>query len=68
MQQAPADMTPEDLSHAGSVVDKAIEYMMEQQIAPISIASAASEGRPMPASTMIGAAISSIKILISSLV
>ena len=40
MQQAPADMTPEDLSHAGSVVDKAIEYMMEQQIAPISIASA----------------------------
>ncbi len=40
MQQDPADMTPEDLSHAGSVVDKAIEYMMEQQIAPISIASA----------------------------
>ena len=40
MQQDPADMAPEDLSHAGSVVDKAIEYMMEQQIAPISIASA----------------------------
>jgi hypothetical protein len=40
MQQDPADMTPEDLSHAGSVVDKAIEYMMEQQIAPISVASA----------------------------
>ena len=40
MQQDPADMTPEDLSHAGSVVDKAIEYMMEQNIAPISIASA----------------------------
>jgi hypothetical protein len=38
--QDPADMAPEDLSHAGSVVDKAIEYMMEQQIAPISIASA----------------------------
>ena len=40
MQQDPADMAPEDLSHAGSVVDKAIEYMMEQKIAPISIASA----------------------------
>ncbi|MBR0648771.1 hypothetical protein GXW78_03805 [Roseomonas terrae] len=38
--QDPADMAPEDLSHAGSVVDKAIEYMMEQKIAPISIASA----------------------------
>ncbi len=36
-QDGPA---PEDLSHAGSVVDKAIEYMMEQKIAPISIASA----------------------------
>jgi hypothetical protein len=33
-------MAPEDLSHAGSVVDKAIEYMIEQRIAPISIASA----------------------------
>lgn len=32
--------TPPDLSHAGSVVDKAIEYMMEQNIAPISAASA----------------------------
>ena len=31
---------PPDLSHAGSVVDKAIEYMTEQRIAPISIASA----------------------------
>lgn len=31
---------PEDLSHAGSIVDKAIEYMMEQKIAPISAASA----------------------------
>ncbi|MBY0339288.1 MAG: hypothetical protein K2X11_21925 [Acetobacteraceae bacterium] len=31
---------PEDLSHAGSVVDKAIEYMLEQNIAPISAASA----------------------------
>jgi len=40
MQQDPSGMAPEDLSHAGSVVDKAIEYMIEQQIAPISIASA----------------------------
>jgi hypothetical protein len=31
---------PEDLSHAGSVVDKAIEYMLQQNIAPISVASA----------------------------
>lgn len=34
------DEAPEDLSHAGSVVDKAIEYMLEQQIAPVSAASA----------------------------
>ena len=40
MQQDPSGMAPEDLSHAGSVVDKAIEYMIEQRIAPISIASA----------------------------
>ena len=40
MQQDSSGMAPEDLNHAGSVVDKAIEYMMEQQIAPISIASA----------------------------
>ena len=40
MQHDPAGMAPEDLSHAGSVVDKAIEYMMEQKIAPILIASA----------------------------
>lgn len=32
--------TPPDLSHAGAVVDKAIEYMVEQHIAPVSIASA----------------------------
>jgi len=31
---------PEDLSHAGSIVDKAIEYMMDQKISPISAASA----------------------------
>jgi phage-related baseplate assembly protein len=30
---------PEDLSHAGSIVDKAIEYMMDQRISPISAAS-----------------------------
>ena len=40
MQMDPDGIAPEDLSHAGSVVDKAIEYMMEQQIQPISIASA----------------------------
>ncbi|WP_144184169.1 hypothetical protein [Elioraea rosea] len=31
---------PADLSHAGSVVDKAIEYMMEQKIGSLSAASA----------------------------
>jgi len=40
MQMDPQGTAPEDLSHAGSVVDKAIEYMMEQRIAPVSIASA----------------------------
>ncbi|WP_439598413.1 hypothetical protein [Falsiroseomonas sp.] len=40
MQFDPQGEAPEDLSHAGSVVDKAIEYMIEQGIAPISIASA----------------------------
>lgn len=40
MQLDPQGVAPEDLSHAGSVVDKAIEYMMEQRIAPLSIASA----------------------------
>ncbi|MCR0982895.1 hypothetical protein [Roseomonas populi] len=40
MSLDPKGMAPEDLSHAGSVTDKAIEYMMEQGIAPISIASA----------------------------
>lgn len=40
MQLDPQGMAPEDLSHAGSVVDKAIEYMMGQNIAPISVASA----------------------------
>ncbi|KAA2214534.1 hypothetical protein [Teichococcus oryzae] len=40
MQLDPQGVAPEDLSHAGSVVDKAIEYMIEQKIAPISVASA----------------------------
>jgi hypothetical protein len=31
---------PADLSHAGAVVDKAIEYMVEQKIDSLSIASA----------------------------
>ena len=40
MQSCPDDDAPEDLSHAGAVVDKAIEYMMGQNIATVSIASA----------------------------
>ena len=40
MQLDPQGVAPDDLSHAGSVVDKAIEYMMEQKIAPVSAASA----------------------------
>ncbi len=40
MQMDSEEDAPEDLSHAGSVVDKAIEYMLEQKIAPISAASA----------------------------
>ncbi len=31
---------PADLSHAGAVVDKAIEYMIGQNLTPLSIASA----------------------------
>ena len=31
---------PADLGHAGSVVDKAIEYMTGQNISPLAIASA----------------------------
>jgi hypothetical protein len=31
---------PQDLSHAGAIVDKAIEYMLGQNIAPLSAASA----------------------------
>ena len=31
---------PADLSHAGAIVDKAIEYMVSQQVSTIAIASA----------------------------
>ena len=34
------EQPPEDLSHAGAVVDNAIEYMVGQNIGPLSIASA----------------------------
>ncbi len=40
MTLAMDDGAPPDLSHAGAVVDKAIEYMTGQNIASISIASA----------------------------
>ena len=35
-----SNVPPSDLSHAGAVVDKAIEYMIGQNIAALSIASA----------------------------
>jgi hypothetical protein len=31
---------PADLNHAGAVVDKAIEYMLGQNLSPIAVASA----------------------------
>jgi hypothetical protein len=40
MQFDPDGAAPDDLSHAGAIVDKAIEYMVGQGIAPISVASA----------------------------
>jgi hypothetical protein len=40
MQFDPDGNAPADLSHAGSVVDKAIEYMIEQKIGSLSAASA----------------------------
>ena len=40
MQADPMGEAPQDLSHAGSVVGKAIEYMMEQKIGALSAASA----------------------------
>jgi hypothetical protein len=39
-QLGPNGPAPADLSHAGAVVDKAIEYMMGQQVSSIAIASA----------------------------
>ena len=35
-----SDMPPADLSHAGAVVDKAIEYMLGQNLSSLSVASA----------------------------
>ena len=40
MTLAPDDGAPVDLSHAGAIVDKAIEYMIGQNISSLSIASA----------------------------
>lgn len=40
MQADPMGEAPQDLSHAGAVVDKAIEYMIEQKIGALSAASA----------------------------
>ena len=40
MQAAPDAPPPADLSHAGAVVDKAIEYMVGQNIGSLAIASA----------------------------
>jgi hypothetical protein len=40
MQLDPEGNAPADLSHAGSVVDKAIAYMLEQRIGALSAASA----------------------------
>ena len=40
MQTGPTINRPADLSHAGAVVDKAIEYMLGQNIGALAIASA----------------------------
>ncbi len=40
MQPDNDDQAPADLSHAGAVVDKAVEYMLGQNIDALSIASA----------------------------
>jgi hypothetical protein len=40
VEQMPPDGAPADLSHAGAVVDKAIEFMAGQNISAIAIASA----------------------------
>ncbi len=39
-QDRAADMPPGDLSQAGAVVDKAIEYLLGQKLDPVVIASA----------------------------
>lgn len=39
MDPTPADPAPAELSHAGAVVDKAIEYMVGQNIGSLAIAS-----------------------------
>ena len=39
-QQRPEQETPAELSLAGSIVDKAIEYMVGQNVPPVAIASA----------------------------
>jgi hypothetical protein len=39
-EHMPPEGTPADLSHAGAVVDKAIEFMTGQNISAIAIASA----------------------------
>jgi hypothetical protein len=36
----PDQAPPADLSHAGAIVDKAIEYMLGQNLPPIAVASA----------------------------
>ncbi len=40
MTLAADDGAPADLSHAGAIVDKAIEYMIGQHVPPVAIASA----------------------------
>ena len=40
MSFAQDDGAPADLSHAGAIVDKAIEYMVGQNISSVAIASA----------------------------
>ncbi|MSP02165.1 MAG: hypothetical protein EXR07_14110 [Acetobacteraceae bacterium] len=40
MPSGPDQETPAELSLAGSVIDKAIEYMIGQNVPPIAIASA----------------------------
>ena len=40
MPRLDSDPPPEELSHAGAVIDKAIEYMVGQDIGELAIASA----------------------------